>query len=131
MSADVVYRVGTRTGSPRVIHKNEDCPAIKQAVNVQEHPADAFPERYGRCSRCFGDGSDRTAVEQDGPIMGTDHDSRVSVSNRECHAMQLLYEDGWSLGELAMTFQAAENTVRNHAHDRCSHRHTHTTEVTN
>jgi hypothetical protein len=40
-----------------------------------------------------------------------------ALSDREADAAQLLFDDGWSLGELAMTFQADEGTIRPYLDD--------------
>ena len=42
-------------------------------------------------------------------MIGKDNRSLTDVE-RECVAM--LYDDGWTVGELEMTFMAGENTVR-------------------
>lgn len=44
-----------------------------------------------------------------------------NVTLRECKAMRLLYADGWSVGELSMTFMVDDASVRLHAEGHCQH----------
>lgn len=54
-------------------------------------------------------------------VDGSDHPN-ASTSVRECAAMRLLAADGWSIGELKMTFFACTNdTVRRHVTGKCGH----------
>jgi len=46
------------------------------------------------------------------------------ISSAECRAMRLLYRDGWTTGELKMTFHlSGAESVRYHITGECSHGH--------
>ena len=49
-------------------------------------------------------------------------DNANHLSTNECEAIRLMYEDGWSVGELSLAFERKKNTVRRHLHGDCEHR---------
>lgn len=57
----------------------------------------------------------------DGPVAGTAHDPRAGVTPRECLALQLCYQAGWSSHVLAMAFQTSESKVWAHINQTCNH----------
>lgn len=52
----------------------------------------------------------------------THRNDLAGVSRLECLAMRILYSDGWSLGELKLTFQLSQKQqVRTHVNGDCTH----------
>lgn len=46
----------------------------------------------------------------------------MSVSRNECASLRLLARDGWSIGELKMTFHLSDpNSLYRHIQGKCSH----------
>lgn len=43
------------------------------------------------------------------------------VSAAECASMRLLFADGWSKGELRMTFHVGYNSIQHHLEGDCAH----------
>lgn len=56
------------------------------------------------------------AQEKGNGTMSTDN----TLTRKECKALRLLYEDGWSSGELKMMFMINKNRVTKHAKGNCS-----------
>lgn len=105
------YCIRGPSNSSRVYHTTV-CQAVEQMESVEYMRLDSdLINGRDLCVHC-GDETDGVGTAKAGGQPG-------ELSIAECHALRLLYHDGWDKGVLKMVFEISEGRILNHVNGDC------------